>query len=65
MLSQPVPSGGVSPNKENLQSWFDAGVTCVGMGSKLITREILENKNFKDLEKLVNRTLKTIEEVRN
>jgi 2-dehydro-3-deoxyphosphogluconate aldolase/(4S)-4-hydroxy-2-oxoglutarate aldolase len=31
-----MPTGGVSPTKENLEGWFKAGVTCVGMGSKLI-----------------------------
>jgi len=46
-----MPTGGVSPTKESLQSWFDAGVTCVGMGSKLISKEILKNKDFKQLEK--------------
>ncbi|MDQ5928366.1 MAG: 2-dehydro-3-deoxyphosphogluconate aldolase / (4S)-4-hydroxy-2-oxoglutarate aldolase [Bacteroidota bacterium] len=31
-----MPTGGVSPTAESLKSWFDAGVTCVGIGSKLI-----------------------------
>ena len=31
-----MPTGGVSPTKENIEAWFNAGVTCVGMGSKLI-----------------------------
>jgi 2-dehydro-3-deoxyphosphogluconate aldolase/(4S)-4-hydroxy-2-oxoglutarate aldolase len=31
-----MPTGGVSPTAENLKTWFDAGVTCVGIGSKLI-----------------------------
>ena len=31
--------GGVSPTKDNLEAWFNAGVTCVGMGSKLITKD--------------------------
>ena len=34
-----MPTGGVSPTKESLESWFNAGVTCVGMGSKLITKD--------------------------
>ena len=34
-----MPTGGVSPTKENLEGWFNAGVTCVGMGSKLIKKE--------------------------
>ena len=34
-----MPTGGVAPTRENLEGWFNAGVTCVGMGSKLITKE--------------------------
>lgn len=44
-----MPTGGVSPTEENLKSWFDAGVTCVGMGSKLISKEILKEKDFATL----------------
>ena len=33
-----MPTGGVAPTKENLEGWFKAGVTCVGMGSKLIAK---------------------------
>ena len=35
-----MPSGGVEPTKENLKAWFDAGVVCVGMGSKLIDKKM-------------------------
>ncbi len=59
-----MPTGGVSPTKENLQSWFDAGVTCVGMGSKLISKELLKSGNFKQLKKQVSNTLKIIKELR-
>ena len=44
----------------NLKSWFDSGVTCVGMGSKLISKEILENKDYDLLKKNVKETLETI-----
>ena len=44
-----MPTGGVSPTEENLEAWFDAGVTCVGMGSQLISKEILANKDFEGL----------------
>jgi 2-dehydro-3-deoxyphosphogluconate aldolase/(4S)-4-hydroxy-2-oxoglutarate aldolase len=33
-----MPTGGVSPTRENLEAWFGAGVTCVGMGSKLMAK---------------------------
>lgn len=41
-----MPTGGVSPTEENLKSWFEAGVTCVGMGSKLISKEVIKNKDY-------------------
>lgn len=59
-----MPTGGVSPTKENLKSWFDAGVTCVGMGSKLISKEILKNGDFKQLENQVANAIKIIKELR-
>ena len=33
-----MPTGGVSPDYENLKTWFDAGAFCVGMGSKLMAK---------------------------
>ncbi len=59
-----MPTGGVSPDEENLKGWFDAGVTCVGMGSKLISKEILTNKDFDGLETKVRATLALINKVR-
>lgn len=55
-----MPTGGVSPTEENLKSWFDAGVTCVGMGSQLISKEIISSKDFKLLEHKVNEALAII-----
>ena len=55
-----MPTGGVSMELNNLKSWFDSGVTCVGMGSKLISKEILENKDYRLLKENIQETLKTI-----
>tara|TARA_R110000782_G_scaffold42958_3_gene97249 strand:+ start:382 stop:1050 length:669 start_codon:yes stop_codon:yes gene_type:complete len=52
-----MPTGGVSTDEANLKAWFDAGVTCVGMGSKLISKEVLTNKDYAGLEALVKETL--------
>ncbi len=60
-----MPTGGVSTDEANLKGWFDAGVTCVGMGSKLISKEILANKDFKGLENTVRETLEKISKLRN
>lgn len=59
-----MPTGGVSPTEENLKGWFDAGVTCVGMGSQLISKEVLANKDFKKLEKDVKSALEIIESIK-
>jgi 2-dehydro-3-deoxyphosphogluconate aldolase/(4S)-4-hydroxy-2-oxoglutarate aldolase len=47
-----MPSGGVSPTRENLTEWFEAGAFCVGMGSQLISSEIINKKDYKKLEEL-------------
>lgn len=59
-----MPTGGVDPTQENLKAWFDAGVTCVGMGSKLISKEILVNQDFKKLEQDCRKALEIIKLVR-
>ena len=41
-----MPTGGVSPNEENLKAWFEAGATCVGMGSQLFPKEVLAEENY-------------------
>ncbi len=41
-----MPSSGVSPDEENLKQWFEAGATCVGMGSQLFPNQVLAEKNY-------------------
>ncbi len=59
-----MPTGGVSPTKENLSAWFNAGVTCVGMGSQLISNEIIKNKDYAKLEQDVKNAIALVKEVR-
>lgn len=59
-----MPTGGVSPTEENLKGWFDAGVTCVGMGSKLITKDIIASEDFAKLEMNVRKVLAIIKSLR-
>lgn len=60
-----MPTGGVAPTEENLKAWFNAGVACVGMGSKLVTKDILKNEQFDVLEKNVESALSIIKNIRN
>ncbi|WP_297798598.1 bifunctional 4-hydroxy-2-oxoglutarate aldolase/2-dehydro-3-deoxy-phosphogluconate aldolase [uncultured Eudoraea sp.] len=59
-----MPTGGVSTEESNLKAWFDAGVTCVGMGSKLISKSVLVNEDYTGLEKSVKETLALIKKLR-
>ena len=58
-----MPTGGVSPDKENLSSWFKAGVTCVGMGSKLIAKDAKGNFDLKKIEELTRESIQIIESI--
>ena len=48
------------PDLNNKQIMFDAGVTCVGVGSKLISKDIIQNKDFDKLKQIVQETLQII-----
>tara|TARA_R110002051_G_scaffold177199_1_gene247115 strand:- start:848 stop:1516 length:669 start_codon:yes stop_codon:yes gene_type:complete len=60
-----MPTGGVTTEVSNLKAWFDAGVTCVGLGSQLISKKILTNGDFDGLENTVRATLGSIIKLRN
>ncbi|SKC87527.1 beta/alpha barrel domain-containing protein [Ohtaekwangia koreensis] len=57
-------TGGVEPNEKNLSAWFKAGAMCVGMGSQLFTKEILAEKNWKQLENNVQEILGIVKRLR-
>lgn len=51
-----MPTGGVEPTKESIQSWFDAGVVCVGMGSNLLSKKVIESKDWASLKDKIVQT---------
>jgi len=59
-----MPTGGVEPTEENLKAWFDAGVTCVGMGSNLFPKDVLATKNWGKITELCRNALEIIKKVR-
>jgi 2-dehydro-3-deoxyphosphogluconate aldolase/(4S)-4-hydroxy-2-oxoglutarate aldolase len=56
-----IPTGGVELNAKNISSWFNAGVCAVGMGSKLISKEVMDKKLY---DQLYTDTIKAIELVK-
>jgi 2-dehydro-3-deoxyphosphogluconate aldolase/(4S)-4-hydroxy-2-oxoglutarate aldolase len=59
-----MPTGGVSPTRESLSEWFGAGIVCTGMGSKLITKELIAAENWAGLTAKVNETVELIRQIR-
>lgn len=59
-----MPTGGVSPEEANLKGWFGAGVTCVGMGSQLISKDILSKRDFAQLKQNTADALALIKRIR-
>lgn len=59
-----MPTGGVSPTQENLEAWFNAGVTCVGMGSKLVKKDSEGNFNYSEIESKVRLSLEIIQKLK-
>jgi 2-dehydro-3-deoxyphosphogluconate aldolase/(4S)-4-hydroxy-2-oxoglutarate aldolase len=59
-----MPTGGVDPSEENMRQWFSAGVTCVGMGSALITDKLVRAADWQALAETVKATLETISKLR-
>ena len=57
-------TGGVEPTRENLTAWFKSGAMCVGMGSQLFTKDILESRNWEMLSKNITQALQLVSEIR-
>jgi 2-dehydro-3-deoxyphosphogluconate aldolase / (4S)-4-hydroxy-2-oxoglutarate aldolase len=55
-----MPTGGVELEEENLKAWFKSGVVAVGMGSKLITKKIMEERDFDSLKSNTENALRMI-----
>ena len=62
--SQIMVTGGVKPTKENLEAWFKAGVTCVGMGSNLFPKEVIAAGEWEKISELCAGALEIIKSLR-
>jgi 2-dehydro-3-deoxyphosphogluconate aldolase/(4S)-4-hydroxy-2-oxoglutarate aldolase len=59
-----MPTGGVDASEESIRAWFEAGAACVGMGSKLITKQLVAAGDFEGITQNVRQVRKWIEQVR-
>ena len=61
--TQIMTTGGVTPDPENLKAWFNAGAACVGMGSQLVSKEIVANGDYDKLTAVSKDIVKTINSI--
>ena len=59
-----MPTGGVDATQESIQAWFEAGAACVGMGSKLIRKDLVAAGDFEAIANKVAQVLAWIKDVR-
>ncbi|MCG7857810.1 bifunctional 4-hydroxy-2-oxoglutarate aldolase/2-dehydro-3-deoxy-phosphogluconate aldolase [Flavihumibacter sp.] len=59
-----MPTGGVELQEKNLREWFAAGVCAVGIGSKMISKELLADRNFNEIGSLANKAIELLKIVR-
>ena len=59
-----MPTGGVDTTKENISAWFKAGVSAVGMGSKLISKPLMEAKDYATIETETRKVLDLLQTIK-
>ena len=59
-----MPTGGVDTTKESIEGWFKAGVRAVGMGSKLISKKLMEQKDYATIESSTREVLSLIQSIK-
>jgi len=59
-----MPTGGVDTTEDNLRAWFKAGVCAVGMGSKLVSKELLASKDYAAIELSAKKVLQLIKQIK-
>ena len=59
-----MPTGGVDTTKESIEGWYKAGVCAVGMGSKLISKKLMEQKDYATIESSTREVLALIQTIK-
>jgi len=60
-----MPTGGVDTTAENIKGWYKAGVSAVGMGSKLISKQLMADKDYATIESETKKVLELIQSIKN
>lgn len=60
-----MPTGGVDTTRESIEGWYKSGVSAVGMGSKLVSKKLIEAKDYLGIEQIAKEVLDLIKSIRN
>ncbi len=60
-----MPTGGVTPEEEELKTWFRSGVVCVGMGSQLMDKQLIASGNFSALSLRIREVVNFVNQLKN
>lgn len=59
-----MATGAVEPTEENLTAWMKAGTTCVGMGSKLLSKEKIASEDWNSITAMCRFSIDIIQNAR-
>ena len=59
-----MPTGGVDATKESIESWIKAGACAVGLGSKLVAKELVDKGDYDAIRDMVKQCLRWIVETK-
>jgi len=59
-----MPTGGVDATRESVSEWIKAGAACLGIGSKLIVKDLVKAGDFGAITEKVEQVLSWIREAR-
>ena len=59
-----MPTGGVDTSRTNIEGWFKAGVSAVGIGSKLINKQLIEDRDYVTIEFETKKVLNLIQSIK-
>ncbi|MFN5054771.1 MAG: bifunctional 4-hydroxy-2-oxoglutarate aldolase/2-dehydro-3-deoxy-phosphogluconate aldolase [Bacteroidota bacterium] len=59
-----MPTGGVDTTRESIEGWYNSGVSAVGMGSKLVSKKLMDARDYVGIEKIAAEVLSIISSIR-
>ena len=59
-----MPTGGVEPTEDSLRKWFGAGIVACGIGSNLITKKLLDAKDYQGIEENFRQTIALVNRIK-